>query len=215
MKLNNLKDLKAVMKELAPEAGASSSAPASASSSARAVRKSPTPKVHSSHGTLSIGQKVRMMDSSDVGVILSYKSGLYEVELDGLSVWLRDSQFYPVNEAEDRRLRSSVSSGKRRIEEEEPVLLADENADMTVDLHLERIPGSEGIPEWAALDFQMEYFRGVLRRNLKHRGKKIVFVHGVGDGTLAAAIRRELDEVYALRCTYTVGTPGVTNVTIR
>lgn len=211
LKLNNLKDLKAVMKDLSPEAEKKAS---SSAQPVKTARKSPTPKVHSSHGTLSIGQKVRMMDSADVGVILSYKSGLYEVELDGLSVWLRDEQFYPVNAEQDRKLRSSIPSRKRPVEEEQ-VFLADENADITVDLHLERIPGSEGVPEWAALDFQMEFFRGVLRRNLKHRGKKIVFVHGVGDGTLAAAIRRELDEVYALRCTYTVGTPGVTHVTIR
>ena len=86
---------------------------------------------------------------------------------------------------------------------------------MTVDLHIERIPGNEGIPEWAALEFQMNYFRQVLRKNLKHRGRRIVFIHGVGDGTLAAAIRKELDEVFAVSCTYTFGPMGVTNVTIR
>lgn len=212
MKLNNLKDLKGVMKDLSSDGG--KKAPASALPIKKA-RKSPTPKVHSVHGTLAIGQKVRMMESADIGVILSYKSGMYEIELDGLPVLLRADEFYPVNEDEDRRLRSSIPSSHRKKEEAEPMPSVYDNADVTVDLHLEQIPGSEGVPEWAALDFQMEYFRSVLRRNLKHRGKKIVFVHGVGDGTLAASIRRELDEVYALRCTYTVGTPGVTNVTIR
>ena len=84
-----------------------------------------------------------------------------------------------------------------------------------MDLHIERIPGSDGIPEWAALDFQMNYFRQVLRKNLKHRGRRLIFIHGVGDGTLAAALRKELDEVFALSCTYTYSTPGITNVTIR
>ena len=41
------------------------------------------------------------------------------------------------------------------------------------------------------------------------------FITGVGDYVLTNAIRKELDEVYALRCTYTVGTPGVTVVTVR
>ena len=57
--------------------------------------------------------------------------------------------------------------------------------------------------------------RQVLRKNLKHRGRRLIFIHGVGDGTLAAALRKELDEVFALSCTYTYSTPGITNVTIR
>ena len=45
--------------------------------------------------------------------------------------------------------------------------------------------------------------------------RRLIFIHGVGDGTLAAALRKELDEVFALSCTYTYSTPGITNVTIR
>lgn len=33
--------------------------------------------------------------------------------------------------------------------------------------------------------------------------------------SLAAALRKELDEVFALSCTYTYSTPGITTVTIR
>ena len=55
----------------------------------------------------------------------------------------------------------------------------------------------------------------VIKKDLKHRGKRIVFIHGVGDGVLASAIRKELDEVFAVSCTYTFGPMGATNVTIR
>ena len=89
------------------------------------------------------------------------------------------------------------------------------HGDLTVDLHIERIPGADGVPEWAALDYQLQYFRQVLRQNLKHKGRRISFVHGVGDGILAAALRKELDEAFAVSCTYTYSTPGVTHVTIR
>ncbi len=44
---------------------------------------------------------------------------------------------------------------------------------------------------------------------------RIIFIHGVGDGTLASAISKELDEVFALSCTYTSDPMGITNVTIR
>ena len=54
----------------------------------------------------------------------------------------------------------------RAVRSEDPL------SDLTVDLHIERIPGSDGIPEWAALEFQMNYFRQVLRQNLRHKGKR-------------------------------------------
>ena len=44
---------------------------------------------------------------------------------------------------------------------------------------------------------------------------KITFIHGIGDGILKAAIRKELNEVLALRCSYSVGDPAVTIVYIR
>lgn len=34
----------------------------------------------------------------------------------------------------------------------------------------------------------METFRNVIRENLSHRGMKISFIHGIGDGILKAAI---------------------------
>ena len=50
---------------------------------------------------------------------------------------------------------------------------------------------------------------------MKHRGMRISFIHGVGDGILRDAIRKELDEVYALSCSWSPGPAGVTTVTIR
>ncbi len=44
---------------------------------------------------------------------------------------------------------------------------------------------------------------------------KITFIHGIGDGILKTAIRKELDEVLALRCSYSVGDPAVTVIFIK
>ena len=63
--------------------------------------------------------------------------------------------------------------------------------------------------------FQMDAFKTEIKKCLPHRGMRVRFITGVGDYVLTNAIRKELDEVYALRCTYTVGTPGVTVVTVR
>ena len=86
---------------------------------------------------------------------------------------------------------------------------------MEVDLHIEALPGGNSVPKGQQLQFQMEVFRKVIRENLSRRGLKITFIHGIGDGTLKSAIRKELEEVLALRCTYTVGDPAVTIVIIK
>lgn len=83
-----------------------------------------------------------------------------------------------------------------------------------VDLHTGSLPGGRSVPCGRMLEFQMEYFRRVLMDNLRHRGMKITFIHGIGDGILRNRICRELDEVFALKCTY-VSSPAVTVVTVR
>ena len=156
-----------------------------------------------------------MMDTNDTASIIGFGKDFYELELDGLTIRAVRSEFIPINPEEDRKLRSAIPSRSAKKPADEPLRSEDPLSDLTVDLHIERIPGSDGIPEWAALEFQMNYFRQVLRQNLRHKGKRIVFIHGVGDGILAQAVRKELDEVFALSCSYTFGPMGATNVTIR
>ena len=84
-----------------------------------------------------------------------------------------------------------------------------------MDLHIEALCGGRNVPEGQQLEYQMEIFRKVIRENVHHRGRTITFIHGVGEGILKAAIRKELDEVLALRCSYSVGDPAVTIVVIR
>ena len=86
---------------------------------------------------------------------------------------------------------------------------------LTVDLHIEAIPGGTSVPKGHQLQFQMDTFRKVIRENISHRGRKITFIHGIGDGILKAAIRKELNEVLALRCSYSVGDPAITVVSIK
>ena len=167
MKLTDLKDLRVIKKSLEPEPEPK---PQQNQPRRRSVELKSREEEHARNEGLTMGQKVRMMDTNDKATIIGFGKGYYKLELDGLTI---------------RAVRS------------------------------EFIPGSEGIPEWAALEYQLNYFRQVLRKNLKHRGRRLIFINGVGDGTLAAALRKELDEVFALSCTYTYSTPGITNVTIR
>ena len=211
MKLTDLKDLRVIKKDLSPEP---EDKPQQTQPRKRSVELWSKEEEHARNEGLVMGQKVRMMDTNDTATIIGFGKGYYELELDGLPIRAVRSEFIPIDPEEDRKLRSSIPSRMKK-QEDSIEFQEDTTGDLTVDLHIERIPGNEGIPEWAALEFQMNYFRQVLRKNLKHRGRRIVFIHGVGDGTLAAAIRKELDEVYAISCSYTFGPMGVTNVTIR
>lgn len=211
MKLNNLKDLRIIKKDLSPEPEDN---PRQNQPRKRSVELRSKEEEHARNEGLVMGQKVRMMDTNDTATITGFGKGFYELELDGLTIRAVRSEFIPIDPEEDRKLRASIPSRAKK-QEDGIEFQEDTTGDLTVDLHIERIPGNEGIPEWAALEFQMNYFRQVLRKNLKHRGRRIVFIHGVGDGTFAAAIRKELDEVYAISCSYTFGPMGVTNVTIR
>ena len=211
MKLNDLKDLRVIKKSLEPQLEPK---PRQNQPRKRSVELRSREEEHARNEGLLRGQKVRMMDTNDTAVIVGFGQDYYELELDGLTIRAVRSEFIPVDPEEDRKLRSAIPYRAKK-EEEDIEFQEDTNGDLTVDLHIERIPGNEGVPEWAALEFQMNYFRQVLRKNLKHRGRRIVFIHGVGDGTLATALRKELDEVFAVSCTYTFGPMGVTNVTIR
>ena len=211
MKLTDLKDLRIIKKSLEPQ-----SEPKTQQNQPRkrsVVLKS-REEEHARNEGLVIGQKVRMMDTNDTATITGFGKDYYELELDGLTIRAFRSEFIPIDAEEDRRLRNAIPSRVKK-QADTIEIQEDTSGDLTVDLHIERIPGNEGVPEWAALDFQMNYFRQVLRKNLKHRGRRLIFIHGVGDGTLASAIRKELDEVFALSCTYTFGPMGITNVTIR
>ena len=168
------------------------------------------PKVKETH--LKVGQQVVLMDSSLRGhiVALGKRVGI-ELE-DGLLIEASYGEFAVTDNTELERLKSS----KVRHHATSPrTPRSKTSGSLEIDLHIEAIPGGRSVPKGQQLQFQMDTFKRVIRENLSRRGMKISFIHGVGDGILKAAIRKELDEVLALRCTYSVGDPAVTVVTIR
>lgn len=222
MKLNNLKDLRFIKKNLEPEAQETPSEKAIGKTGQNQARSKTVvlrskAEEHARNAGLVRGQRVRMMDTNDTATIVGFgeQSGqdYYELDLDGLVIRAVRSEFIPIDPEQDRQLYASIPAKAKRTEA--PAGLHATTGDLTVDLHMERIPGNEGVPEWAALEFQLGYFRQVLRDNLKHKGRRITFVHGVGDGVLARAVRQELDEAFAVSCSYTVGPMGATVVTIK
>ena len=164
---------------------------------------------------IKVGQGVALMDSNLRGRIVGLgKTVRIELE-DGLIIESAYGEFAVTDKSEIDSLRETkVKATKTGIA---PKLSAPASPDssLTIDLHIEAIPGGRNIPKGQQLQFQMETFKKVIRGHLHHKGMKITFIHGIGDGILKTAIRKELDEVLALRCSYSVGDPAVTVVFIK
>lgn len=73
-----------------------------------------------------------------------------------------------------------------------------ENTDLLeVDLHIhELIDDTTGLSNKEMLDLQMDHFREKLEEAAKKQVKKVVFIHGLGNGTLKQEVRRELSHKY-------------------
>lgn len=168
-------------------------------------------KTNESH--LKVGQSVVLMDSDLRGKIVSIgRKVLIELE-DGLTIEAAYGEYAVTDATELKALKSSKVKAKKTTglaSKPKPA-----SGILEVDLHIEAIPGGSNVPKGQQLQFQMDTFKRIIRENLSHKGMKINFIHGIGDGILKAAIRKELDEALALRCTYSVGDPAVTVVTIR
>ena len=173
------------------------------------------PKPKESDKGLKVGQSVVLMDSDHRGRIIGLgKTVRIELE-DGLVIESAYGEFAVTAKEEISSLKEAkVKSKKNTTVSKRPVPINPDGS-LTIDLHIEAIPGGISVPKGQQLQFQMDTFRRIIRENANRRGMKITFIHGIGDGILKAAIRKELDEVLALRCSYSVGDPAVTIVSIR
>lgn len=64
---------------------------------------------------------------------------------------------------------------------------------LEVDLHIhELLDTTAGLSNQDMLDYQMKKFYEVITENKKHKNKKIVFIHGKGDGVLKSEIIKAL-----------------------
>lgn len=76
---------------------------------------------------------------------------------------------------------------------------AERKADDTivVDLHINAIvDNTHGLSNADMLNLQVDEFSRIMDENLKHKGQKIVFIHGKGEGVLRNAILKELNHRY-------------------
>ena len=74
---------------------------------------------------------------------------------------------------------------------------ANERSDMEVDLHMHAIVDSQaGLDPTTMLDLQLAHFERMLQIVIRQRMKKLVFIHGIGQGVLRHQIWSRVDQYY-------------------
>ncbi len=69
----------------------------------------------------------------------------------------------------------------------------DRNAPIVVDLHAdELLDTTAGMTTLDVLNYQLDVFRNTLKEHAREKGRKVVFIHGKGEGVLRSAIVNEL-----------------------
>ncbi|MDR1153271.1 MAG: DUF2027 domain-containing protein [Bacteroidales bacterium] len=112
------------------------------------------------------------------------------------------SEEYLMNEIENaaREMQMRFESQKKQIDgyvPEKPAKKASESDQEEVDLHIEQLVDNPKAHTPAEmLDIQMRRFSIALEGAIRNRTKRIVFIHGVGNGRLRLEIHRALDQKY-------------------
>ena len=158
-----------------------------------------------------IGDKVRFLNSDGHGIITKILD-LERVELENnfgfqeeykiseLVSERKQEDYQTENLAFDQEIKSKLNSEKtnnknfdlkrkfRHLESygsKERVVL---------DLHIENLIDSHnGMSNGAILKIQMSHFKYFLNKSIDKKQRKIVVIHGVGEGVLRHEIRKELD----------------------
>ena len=102
---------------------------------------------------------------------------------------LRNEMLRP-KEADRRPQRKPVTKRKRQAARRNGEIIE-------VDLHIdELVDTTAGMSPADMLNLQIDTFRSVMDENLRHKGQRIVFIHGKGEGVLRQALLKELNHRY-------------------
>lgn len=104
-------------------------------------------------------------------------------------------------EVEADRLKEAMADEKRRQDampiKRRPAREKLANGPLEIDLHAdELLDTTHGMSAKDILDYQLQVFRNTLNEHIRHKGKKIVFIHGKGNGVLRKEIENELKRHY-------------------
>lgn len=131
----------------------------------------------------------------------------------------REKKTMDIN-VEELKEQMQTPNYKEEKKKEEPQKHSGKNEPLVVDLHAEQIiETTAGMQNIDILHYQIDQMKRTMDEHRHHKGKKIIFIHGKGNGVLRNAILSELKRSYR-GCTWQDASfreygYGATVVTIR
>lgn len=170
---------------------------------------------------LKVGTRVRFLNDVGGGIVVGWRTPeevLVETE-DGFEMPYPPQELLvvenPAEEAERYQrqipsiqeiLNKEVSpEQRRRLERDFDAKYKDAHSRtvggkqdlVEVDLHLhELVDSSRGLSNSAMLDLQLSHFERMLQMAIRERQRRIVFIHGIGQGVLRHAILTRITQFY-------------------
>lgn len=93
--------------------------------------------------------------------------------------------------------KETKSAPKRDIRHKKQGRTGDNSEPLVVDLHIaELVDTTVGMSPADMLNLQVDTFQKIMDENLHNYGKKIIFIHGKGEGVLRQALTKELNHRY-------------------
>ncbi len=142
------------------------------------------------------------MDMTKFFKLHCFKENVYfEAPVIALEIVINDRQNQQLTINEDELKKAIAVKTKEDKPTQRPVKKfshrKDTEALLEVDLHInELLDNTAGMSTSDILNYQIDTFRKVMDANLANHGRKIVFIHGMGEGVLRKAIEKELNYRY-------------------
>lgn len=149
----------------------------------------------------SIGDKVRLIDDPGDGHVTAIQGDKIVAEIDGIEMTLTSNQLVKVEfDALVKRpiLREEISAkeqlnrieGRRKLQK----LTEAQDAVYELDLHMhELLDRYDHMTNGQRLSYQMARCRSFVREAIDKKYRKVILIHGVGEGVLRSEIHRWLE----------------------
>lgn len=97
----------------------------------------------------------------------------------------------------EQAMKEKKAADRRPVTKHAPAAPRKKGEIIEVDLHIdELLDSSAGLSNSEMLEVQLDEFRKTMDSNIRHKGQKIVFIHGKGEGILRKALLDELRRKY-------------------
>ena len=152
------------------------------------------------------GDKIRFLDAVGGGTIVQYdaQQQLVWVETDdGFDVGPIPAAKCVMDTTATSYQRKGYIGTHKQTESPVPTIITTKTApakrpkrqrdEHVIDLHLEALPtNGSGMTDVEKHQYQLRYFRMGMQQHIRHRGRRVVIIHGKGNGVLRNEIRQIL-----------------------